>query len=48
MEQLQIKIEKLRLSLYELAERKPLTDPEVVHMSQHLDKLLNEFQRTLM
>lgn len=47
MEQLQIKIEKVRLSLYELVEGKSLTDPEVIRMSQHLDNLLNEYQRTL-
>lgn len=45
MEQLQVRIEKARLSLYEIAEEKPLTDPEVVRMSQRLDHLLNEYYR---
>lgn len=45
MEQLQVRIEKVRLSLYEIAEEKSLTDPEVVRMSQCLDHLLNEYYR---
>lgn len=48
MEQLQNEIEEVRLSLYELAKEKALTDPEVIHMSQRLDNLLNKYQRTVM
>ncbi|MEA4902646.1 aspartyl-phosphate phosphatase Spo0E family protein [Desulfitobacterium sp.] len=45
MEQLKICIEKLRLSLYEVAQEKALTDPEVVQLSQLLDTFLNEYQQ---
>ncbi|WP_084553199.1 aspartyl-phosphate phosphatase Spo0E family protein [Desulfitobacterium metallireducens] len=45
MEQLQVRIEKVRLSLYKIAEERSLTDPEVVRISQCLDNLLNEYQQ---
>ncbi|HVJ50654.1 aspartyl-phosphate phosphatase Spo0E family protein [Desulfitobacterium sp.] len=48
MELLQITIEKVRLSLYETAKGKALTDPEVIRMSQLLDSLLNEYRRAVM
>lgn len=41
-EQLLKNIEKIRVALYELAKGKSLTDPEVVQMSQRLDRMLNE------
>lgn len=34
-------IDKLRLDLYEVSREKNLTDPEVVRLSQLLDKVLN-------
>lgn len=40
-----MRIEKLRLSLYEVAREKALTDPEVVQLSQLLDTFLNEYQQ---
>lgn len=36
-------IEEMRNELNQLGKRKPLTDPEVVGLSQKLDKLLNEY-----
>jgi hypothetical protein len=36
-------IEKLRQQLNELAKNKYLTDPEVVRLSQRLDRLLNKY-----
>ena len=42
---LRIAIEVLRRELLELGKLKPLTDPEVVELSQKLDKLLNLYYR---
>ncbi|AFM01090.1 MULTISPECIES: aspartyl-phosphate phosphatase Spo0E family protein [Desulfitobacterium] len=39
-------IEDMRKELNQLGKRKPLTDPEVVDLSQKLDKLLNEYYLT--
>lgn len=36
-------IEKLRYGLYALSDGKELVDPEVVQVSQELDRLLNEY-----
>lgn len=36
-------IEEMRMELIQLANRKPLTHPEVVKLSQKLDRLLNEY-----
>ena len=36
-------IEEMRSELNQLGKRKPLTDPEVVDLSQKLDALLNEY-----
>ena len=41
-------IEQLRKELNQLAKHKPLTDPEVVKLSQRLDRLLNEYYRMAM
>ena len=38
-------IEKVRMELIQLGTNKPLTDPEVVELSQRLDRLLNEYFR---
>jgi predicted nuclease with TOPRIM domain len=46
--QLRIAIERLRKELLQLGENKPLTDPEVVKLSQRLDRLLNEYNREAM
>ena len=40
-------IEHLRLLLYNVASDKNLTDPEVIKISQSLDRLLNDYQRLL-
>lgn len=37
------KIEKLRLQLIDFADGRSFSDPEVVAMSQRLDKLLNYY-----
>ncbi|WP_445900321.1 Spo0E family sporulation regulatory protein-aspartic acid phosphatase [Desulfitobacterium sp. THU1] len=42
---MQISIEELRRELIQLGKRKPLTDPEVVELSQKLDVLLNQYYR---
>lgn len=36
-------IEEMRKELNQLGDRKPLTDPEVVKLSQRLDELLNKY-----
>lgn len=36
-------IEEYRLKMYELANKKNLTDPEVINISQRLDQLLNKY-----
>lgn len=41
---LRISIEEIRRELLQLGKRKPLSDPEVVKLSQQLDCLLNEYQ----
>lgn len=38
-------IEKKRQKLIQLCNNKPLSDPEVVKLSQELDYLLNEYQK---
>lgn len=43
--QLRIAIEVMRKELLRLGKIKPLTDPEVVKLSQRLDKMLNEYNR---
>ena len=45
---LRIAIEEMRRELLHLGKRKPLTDPEVVKLSQRLDRLLNEYYRVAM
>lgn len=45
--ELQEMIEKLRSKMYDIAQGKKLTDPEVVRASQMLDVILNEYQRML-
>lgn len=42
-EQLLSRIEELRHLLYSMAKDRRLADPEVVHLSQKLDKLLNQY-----
>lgn len=42
-EQLLSRIEELRYLLYSMAKDRRLADPEVVHMSQKLDQLLNQY-----
>lgn len=42
-EKLMYRIEQERRRLYEFASDKSLFDPEVVQLSQHLDRLLNEY-----
>ncbi len=37
-------IEKLRKQMNDLAKEKPLTDPEIIKISQHLDLLLNDYE----
>jgi len=37
-------IEEIRKELNQLANRKALTHPEVIKLSQKLDQLLNEYQ----
>ncbi|CDX02277.1 Spo0E like sporulation regulatory protein [Desulfitobacterium sp. LBE] len=39
-------IEDMRKELNQLGKRKPLTDPEVISLSQRLDELLNEYHLT--
>jgi hypothetical protein len=41
-------IEETRQELNQLGKRKPLTDPEVVKLSQKLDRLLNEYYQIAM
>jgi len=36
-------IEETRSELNQLGKKKPLTDPEVIFLSQKLDKLLNDY-----
>lgn len=43
MEELLREIEESRCRLYSLAQGKHLVDPEVVFLSQELDRLLNRF-----
>lgn len=43
MKDLLDQIEKLRYGLYALSDGKELVDPEVVQVSQELDRLLNEY-----
>jgi len=43
MEELLGEIEELRYQLYHAAKDKFLIDPEVVDMSQQLDRLLNKY-----
>ena len=38
-------IEEMRNELNQLGNRKPLTDSEVVRLSQRLDGLLNEYRK---
>lgn len=38
-------IEETRKELNQLGMYKPLTDPEVINLSQRLDLLLNEYQK---
>lgn len=46
MDSLFSQIEELRYQLYYLSKGKELADPEVVQVSQDLDRLLNEFYRS--
>ncbi|CUH94702.1 hypothetical protein P22_0768 [Propionispora sp. 2/2-37] len=45
--ELQEKIEKLRKRLNDLALTVPLTDPEILKISQELDVLIVKYQRLL-
>lgn len=47
MDKLSCTIETIRSELYETAKNKSLTDPEVVRLSQLLDRLLNEYRASL-
>lgn len=38
-----VKVEETRQQLYEAAKNKPLTDPEVIRISQKLDRSIYEF-----
>lgn len=44
-EELWQKTERLREELYDIANRKGLHSPEVIQVSQALDKLVNEYYR---
>lgn len=46
MKKLIEQIEELRYRLYGLSKGKELVDPEVVQMSQELDRLLNEYYQS--
>ncbi|SDI54033.1 aspartyl-phosphate phosphatase Spo0E family protein [Desulfosporosinus hippei] len=41
-------IEKLRLDLIEVKEGRSYTDPEVIAVSQALDKVLDEYQELML
>ncbi|WP_434511100.1 Spo0E family sporulation regulatory protein-aspartic acid phosphatase [Desulfitobacterium sp. AusDCA] len=41
---IRISIEETRRKLLSLGKSKALTDPEVIKLSQHLDKLLNRYE----
>ncbi|WP_434512587.1 aspartyl-phosphate phosphatase Spo0E family protein [Desulfitobacterium sp. AusDCA] len=41
---IRISIEETRRELLSLGKYKTLTDPEVVRLSQHLDRLLNKYE----
>lgn len=45
-QQLLVRIEELRYQLYLLSRGRDLVDPEVVQVSQELDRVLNEYYRT--
>lgn len=45
-QQLLDRIEVLRYQLYILSKGKDLVDPEVVQVSQELDRILNEYYRS--
>ncbi|MDF2572789.1 MAG: Sporulation stage 0, Spo0E-like regulatory phosphatase [Sporomusa sp.] len=47
IEELSEIIEKLRLRLHETSHGKCFTDPEVIRVSQELNKLLNEYQNLI-
>ncbi|BAU28757.1 Spo0E like sporulation regulatory protein [Aneurinibacillus soli] len=47
IEELLKQIEELRRTLYALATKKKLSDPEVVTASQMLDALLNEYEKLI-
>lgn len=38
-----VEVEEIRQRLYEAAKNKPLTDPEVIRISQKLDRSIYEF-----
>jgi hypothetical protein len=38
-------IEEVRKELNQLGKHKPLTDPDILKLSQRLDRLLNKYQR---
>ncbi|MFU1795632.1 aspartyl-phosphate phosphatase Spo0E family protein [Paenibacillus azoreducens] len=42
-----LKIEELRLELNKLSLHKRLTDPELINASQNLDRALNDYQKLL-
>lgn len=47
LEEIMKLIDELRRKLHSKSEGKPLTDPEVVKVSQELNKVLNEYYRLL-
>lgn len=38
-------IEKNRKQMIDMVKKKPLTDPDIIKVSQKLDELLNEYKR---
>lgn len=47
-EELLIKIEQLRIAMYELVNTKnDLADPDIVYISQELDNLLNYYEELI-
>lgn len=44
IKQIEVKIQELRAQLHEIAKEKSLADPEVVKVSQELDKILVQYE----
>ncbi|NJJ37800.1 aspartyl-phosphate phosphatase Spo0E family protein [Paenibacillus sp. 7028] len=47
LEEIILRIEELRLELNRLANCKLLSDPELIHVSQLLDEVLNQYHRMI-